>query len=346
MLKSYSVSSCCLTHADMILLEFLLSLLEKSIGGHWHLVTYLSADMCIIDIDKEAGKELYKKNLTADNSPLIIALTSDGLINAGKYRLEKPLRTSDFISLIKTLLETHPEIGREEDSHATLDTSSQVSSGISSKNKKIANIEICRPIKERLFNFLMKCKNRSRSVLRINHHGLTLYIDFISQQCYYKDDLLTLSSLFKADLNALLITEIVQEDLTRLIDNLKHKSIDELLWYSTLLGASGELDESIDTKTLLHLRRWPNLKSLYHLPVHLSLTAYMTSHTNTITEVISTTGINKDITVNFINACLAMNYLVTDSNRHTISNSTFINKSNTIHLFGRLRKRFSISTTS
>ncbi|MCK5336506.1 MAG: response regulator [Gammaproteobacteria bacterium] len=307
MSKLYIVSSFCVPESDLILLEFLLSLLEKQTGCYWQLANDMSGDIVIVDIDDPAGLKLHEKLVTEPDAPVIIVSSADK-VESG-FSLNKPMRSAEFIKLAKTIMEKYPDLGHEK---VKADKPQQDTNATS--NTKV-DTAIKRPSRKRLYNLLTKDKRGFKNPVEISHRDVSLYVDCSSKQFFCEHRLMLLSILCKSDVDKLQIREVSTHEIQKIENEITGRPLSELTWCCALLGSSGELIDNIDEQTPLHLQHWPDLKSLMHLPRHITLAAFMSKHTATIKEIAEHTQVLPENIIDFINACYVLGYLDEDTGK-------------------------------
>lgn len=344
MSKIFIVSCYCIAETDIILLEFLLSVQEKQTGNQWQLASDLSGDIVIINTDEKAGIEMYEKMMADENSPVIITYTTDSSVLNPEYHLNRPMRSADYISLTKKLLEDHPEIGSIKTKEAKQIKTENTATIPEETKTPAINFDIKRSSYKRLYNLLTEDSEKYNKPIQIIYREISIYIDFSHKRFFSEHKLILLSMLFKENIDSLIIKEISDDELNKIEAEIKPCSLEELLWSCTLLGSSGELIEKINKETLLHLKRWPNLQMLLHLPRHLTLTAFMTKYTATLGEIITQTNVLPENVIDFINACQVMGYLnIDEKNNSTVQNNIRTNTKRQ-SLFEKIRNKFDIKT--
>lgn len=340
MSKTFVISCCCVPETDAILLEFLLSLLEKQTDALWQLGNDMSGDIAIYDIDEKAGLELYKKRLAEQTGPVPIAFSTDISKIDAEYKLVKPLRSADFLAIAKKIIEQHTELGNEVETKKTEPPATQQPDHTAA----LQTTSFKRPTIKRLYNLLTEDIEAYKDPVSVHFREVNFYIDFASRRFFCEHKLMLLSMLCKSDTSKINIETISSYDLSKVESQIESRPLSELIWCSVLLGSSGELIDSIDENAPIHLKRWPNLKSLVHLPRHITLTAFLSKHTATIDNIVKQTRVLPENVIDFINACKVMGYLdeqVSLSDIHTPA----IKPDNVKRgLFGKIRNKFGVKT--
>ena len=303
MSKSFVVSSY-IDKPDIILLEYLLSVLEKNSSNQWKLASDMLGDIVVIDIDEQDGQELYTQADEKDSGAVVIALSSDSPKAKAKYNLKKPLNSVAFMALAKEIIDHHPEIGQPILNPGQLEpTSSTLAKEPNRANNTQNNSVIKRPSHRRLYNLISEIKNTYQNPIEISYQEFSVTIDFQSNSFFYSKKLILLSILCKSNIEKLTLRDLSQKELNRLEIKIKSRPLTELIWCAVLLGSSGELNESINENAKLHLKKWPDLDSLIHLPRHITLSAFMTKNVATLADISKQTLVSVDNVVDFINAC-------------------------------------------
>ena len=338
MSKLFVVSCCCIPETDAILLEFLLSVLEKQTDAEWKLTYDLDGDITVIDTDSEDGQNLYQKTLSQNDQDTVIQLTSDVEKTNSDNSVLKPMRSAEFMSVINKILKQYPDLARETTELAEAPTARSNAVDEVVKSEPIPSV-IKRPTVRRLYNLLTEDAANYKKPVELIYREVSIYINFSAKQLFCEHKLMLLSMLSKADVNNIEIRELNDFDFIKIERSIRPRPLSELIWCCTLLGSSGELVPSIDQNTRLHLKRWPNLKSLVHLPRHITLTAFLTKYTATLAEVSSQTRIPAEHVIDFINACSVMGFI--DQREQTNSETKVIEKDTVKHgLFGKIRNKF------
>lgn len=335
MSKTYLISVSCVPETDAILLEFLLTLLEKQTGADWQLANDLSGDIAVYDVDDKAGLDIYQKRITDGSGPVPVAFSSDKDKVSADYYLVKPLRSADFLAVAKSIIEKHPDLGSD------ITTSQPVEQKTQMPGTRPA-ITIKRPTIKRLYNLLTEEIDTYKNPVEIGFREVSFFIDFSHKRFYCEHKLMLLSMLCKTDISNLQIKELSSYDLGKIENQLEGRPLSELIWCCALLGSSGELINSIDENTALHLKRWPNLKSLVHLPRHITLTAFLSKHTATLAEIVSQTRVLQENVIDFINACKVMGYLDDQVSLNDIDTVGIKSDNVKKGLFGKIRNKFGV----
>jgi len=339
--KLFVISCCCVPETDAILLEFLLTLLEKQTSAEWQLGSDMSGDIAIYDIDEKAGLELYQQRLAASDGPVPVVFSTESPKLDAEFRLVKPMRSADFLATAKSIIEKYPDIGRE-----TGAKEASSSETVEAANTSIATTvtKLKRPTVKRLYNLLTEDIEAYKNPVSILFREVSFYIDFSSKRFYCEHKLMLLSMLCKSDISKLNISEISSYELGKIETQMTARPLTELIWCCALLGSSGELIDSIDENTPLHLKRWPNLKSLVHLPRHITLTAFLSKHTATIDEIVKQTRVLPDNVIDFVNACKVMGYLDDHVSLDDVETKPVQTDKVKKGLFGKIRNKFGVKT--
>ena len=338
MSKLFVVSCCFIPETDAILLEFLLSVLEKQTGAEWKLTYDLDGDITVIDTDTKDGLELFQKMQAQNDQGTVIQLTSGAEKTNSDDSVHKPMRSAEFMAVINKLLKQYPDLGREatETTGAVTESSAVVSEAVGSVSIPAV---VKRPTIRRLYNLLTEDAANYKKPVEIIYREVSVYINFSAKQLFCEHKLMLLSMLSKTDINNIEIKELNDFDFIKIERSIKPRPLSELIWCCALLGSSGELVPSIDQNTQLHLKRWPNLKSLVHLPRHITLTAFLTKYTATLAEVSSQTRIPAEHVIDFINACSVMGFLA--QSEQVASKAKVVEKDAAKQgLFGKIRNKF------
>lgn len=336
MSKTYVISVCGVPETDAILLEFLLTLLEKQTDAEWQLGNDMNGDICIYDIDEKSGLDIYQKRIADGSGPVPIAFSTDKNKVEAENFLIKPLRSADFLAIAKSIIESNPELGCE--TAATSKPSAEEKNEVAGHQA----LAIKRPSTKRLYNLLTEDIDNYKNPVEVGFREVSFFIDFSAKRFYCEHKLMLLSMLCKTDISNLQIKEISSYDLSKIENQIESRPLNELIWCCALLGSSGELLESIELETPLHLKRWPNLKSLVHLPRHITLTAFLSKHTATLPEIVSQTRVLLDNVVDFVNACKVMGYLDEQVSLNDIDTSTVKSDNVKKGLFGKIRNKFGV----
>lgn len=113
MSKEFNVSCFNINNTDIILLEFLLSVIEKTTDTQWILTSGVLSDIAIFNTDELEGIEHYEKAIKEQSHPICITYSSMPISAENHLHLNKPLRSSDFIVLINKVLDDSTELGKE-----------------------------------------------------------------------------------------------------------------------------------------------------------------------------------------------------------------------------------------
>ena len=299
-----------------------------------------NADIFIIDMDKSAGASLYKE-LIASASPAVIIGYGPSEQIKPEYTLSKPMRSSEFINLMKFILKAHPNMGEEYliEENSVFEV---FEPDIHYPEMPVfTDFKIKHPSSERLHN-LLSIYQTQKKLIQIQYQGIDLFIDFITQRFYCEHRLVNLSMLFKTDIHTLNITEINDESMLKLTHGISSQPLDELIWYSLLSGSCGEINDRITEKTLLHMNQWPDFTSFLHRPEHILISACITKQTLNLQEITIQTNTSAETAANFINACLTMGYLDTASSDSTSLTRKNHNNNEQLNLFGQIRLKLGI----
>jgi hypothetical protein len=346
--KKIHVSCYCITDTDIILLEFLLSVLAKTTDNKWILSCDTQSDLVIIDTDEQTGIDMYQKVLIDKNPPICITYSSKEAPFNSQFHLNKPMRSSDFISLIKTLLEKYPEFGNETSNLIEFtDEESKVHEDIKNtplEEQENTIFDIKRPSKKRLYNILTA--NKNNTPIKVTFQNINIFIDYKNNIYSCKNKLTDLTSFIKSDITLLEINNISDDEFMALKSTTESYPLRELIWYSALLGSDGELNEEITEKSLLHLNQWPNFKALEHSPIHITLAAFMARYTCTLRNISTQTNIPLDEIINFLNANLVMGHLDIDKEKHPTKIMNITKNTEKVKLFDKLRHKLLKTITS
>jgi len=299
----------CYTHTpDIVLLEYLLTQLQEQTELKWQLANDMSGNIAIIDIDDTAGQELYQQISSQKKPPVIITLSTDTPEDDTQLHLAKPLHSDNFIALAKSVIQQYPDITQKKD--LTDDVTSAVNAQRTSPPvKSDCSSAIKRPSHRRLYNLLIDESSLYQGSFKVTYNEISIIIDLSLKQFFCTHKLMMLSMMCKADINRLQIDEIPKQEMIKTELERTPRPLSELIWCCALLGSSGELIDGINENTPLHLKVWPDLKSLIHLPRHITLSAFMSKETATISEISAQTRIIEENIIDFVNACKVLNYL-------------------------------------
>lgn len=347
MSKTFNVSYYCITNTDIILLEFLVSVLNKTAAIKCELSNGTQGELVIIDTDTQAGVDKYQKVLTDKHPPICITYSSKNDTSRSRLHLNKPMRSSDFISLFKEILDKHPELGKETNNPIKFTDCKEKDDGNIANSESITPVQktfnIKHPYKKRLYNLLTD--KTYKQPLKITYKDSCIFIDFKNNTYIYQKKLSDLTKLSTLHIESLEIDDVPYDEYNALLSMIEARPLSELIWFSALLGSNGELNESINDNTLLHLNQWPNFIALTHSPQHIKLAAYMSKNTCSLEDIYIQTNINSDDIINFVNANYVMGYLDIDNKKDSVKNIKFKKNTEKVELFDNLRHKLSKYTS-
>jgi len=331
-----------IAETDTILLDFLLSVLEKQTEHKWCMRNVQNADIYIIDMEQTDAPLLYKELVSSAIPPVIIGYTASEQIKP-EYTLSKPLRSSEFINLMKFVVKNHPDIGNVSLPEENIDLKVSESHTLRPDIPAFTEFRVKRPSTERLHN-LLSIYQTQQLLIQVQHQGINLFIDFSRKTFYCEHRLINLSALFKSDVHTLNITEIDDESLLKLTHGISSQPLDELIWSSLLSGSCGEIDDRINEKTLLHMNQWPDFTSFLHKPEHILISACLTKQTLNLQEITLQTHTSVETATDFINACLTMGYLDIVSSIKPSLIRKKVNNTKQIDVFYKIRMKLGLKT--
>ena len=340
--KTILVSNTNLAETDIILLNFLLSVLEKQTAVKWCMKNDQDADIFIIDMQKTGDISLYKSLITSTKTPVIIGYGPSEEIKP-VCTLSKPMRSSEFISLMKAVLKAHPKLGKEylpEENKTFEDPESDTSYP---EIPVFSDFIIKRPSSERLHN-LLNSSQTQKKLIQIQYQNINLTIDFTNQVFYCQHRMVNLSELFKTDIHRLSITEIDKASISEYTHELTPQPLNELIWCSLLLGSCGEIDDRINEQTQLHMNQWPDFTSYLHQPEHILISACITKQTLTLQEIAIQTKTSVETVTDFINACLTLGFLDTTSKINSPVKRKKLKYNEQLNIFEKIRIKLGIKT--
>jgi hypothetical protein len=87
------------------------------------------------------------------------------------------------------------------------------------------------------------------------------------------------------------------------------KALDDLIFLAALMGSQGRLWVGADTNVPVHLKRWPNLKSMPQYSDYVGLVAFMNGNTADLKTIAERTGLPLGKVIDFHNGCMALDLL-------------------------------------
>ena len=343
MSKTFLVSNTNIAETDIILLDFLLSVLEKQTAHKWCMENIENADIYIIDMEKTDAPLLYKELVSVTIPPVIIGYSTSKQIKP-EYTLSKPMRSSEFISLMKFVVENHPDIGNAYLPEENLGLKVSEPQTQQPETPVFSHLRVKRPSSERLHN-LLSTYQKQKILIQVQYQDINLFIDFSRKKFYCEHRLINLSALFKSDMHTLSITEIDDESILKLTHGISPQPLDELIWYSLLSGSCGEIDDRINEKTRLHINQWPDFTSFLHKPEHILICACLTKQTLNLQEITIQTHTSVETATDFINACLTMGYLdIVSSMKSSVRKK--VNSTKQIDVFNKIRMKLGLKTNT
>lgn len=336
MSSSLVVSHAHIGEKDLLLLEFLLTLVERQTSAHCTLTDSMDGNLVIIDIDQQKGLTLYNSLKARSTGQILIPLTEQAEKSDAEFILNKPLRSAEVIAVGTRVLE-------KQAGKLTPDT--MESPAPERASPVIPAINFKQSTCKRLFNFLTD-SNKPANYVEISLHASRVYVDFQSQQFLCENKLISLSMLFKSDINELAIRPMESAEYLELKQQITPRTLNELIIDSALLGSSGELTADVSVNEKLDLSRWPG--SIERLPKHLSrsvfaIAAFMTKHQGTISDISLQSQATPEVVAGFINACAVLGYLSSDNNQKSDQPDKIQKNSQKRGLFAKIRTRFGLS---
>ncbi len=348
MQKSYQISLHGVSEKDSMLFECMLILLEKRTRAEWSLSTdHNLSDIAVVDMDQDGHQQLWEE-VNQHGRGVPVAFYEDYTTLPHQYALKKPVRSLDLVKLMTQIIQTKGQINIRQQvagqagGSSTGHVAAPANKAPVQPQRKTANVkvQVRRPEIKRLYDLLLN--NDINEAIEIQYREVELIIDIPRQQFFTEHKLLMLSMLFKLSTDKLNISSYPDAKLKYLEQHASSQPLDFLIWSSILLGANGELFAPINSDTKLKLKKWPNFRSMVHLPLHNKITAFMMKQEATINEICSQLNMQADIVINFINACLVLGYLNIDYDRHDSTGNSFQLNSKNRSLFSKIRKRFGL----
>ena len=354
MSKLYVIAPFFVDEKDAVLMEFLLTLIEKQTGENWKFDQISTADIAIIDVDGVEGKAMYNKMIQQTDGPVPVMLTENVSAEA-EFKLFTPIRSADFIAVVKAVLAKHDDLGVKEGIEESqvsetqeFDTERAVkASHLIDELSSPVNITFKRPEIKRLYNYLLENNNVATPAVKITYREFELFVDYATQQFYCDHKVMLLSTLCKADINNVVIQSLPVKGLQKVKNNIIGRPLCELIWNSVLLGGSGELIEKFNAESLFHLKRWPNPKLMKEFPKfirqkYMALTAFMVKGSSTIADISRQTNVQLDTVVDFVNACFSVGYLDMQPEKAQIVKKSVPARKERNSLFGKIRSKFGL----
>lgn len=87
-------------------------------------------------------------------------------------------------------------------------------------------------------------------------------------------------------------------------DKLQHYAVETILWLATFYASKGRLLPSLSMTTPIKLLSWPNITAMPINPNLLTLSAFMSKNTLSISAIAEKTQVHPSAVVDFCNACL------------------------------------------
>ena len=347
MQKSYQISLHGVSEKDSMLFECMLILLEKRTRAQWSLSKdHHLSDIAVVDMDQDDHEKIWEE-INQHGRGVAVAFYEDFTTLPHQHALKKPVRSLDLVKLMTQIIqkESSAEISQKLASQGAAGASTISPPGNSTPIQpkdtvSSIKVQVKRPEIKRLYDLLLN--NDINEAIEIQHREVELIIDIPRQQFFTEHKLLMLSMLFKLGTDKLSITSYPDAKLKYLEQHANTQPLDFLIWSSILLGSNGELFAPIEADTKLKLKKWPNFRSMVHLPLHNKITAFMMKQEATINEICNQLKMQSDIVINFINACLVLGYLNIDYDRHNFADNSFQLSNRNHGLFSKIRKRFGL----
>lgn len=278
------LSSLFLSDKDETILKSLVSLLESKTQQSWSYERTSEGDVVIIDLDHPQGRDAWQEAGLEHAGRIRVAYSADPSIPDAPYHLHKPLRARELVNLLNTV----PSAG----------------SGVVPEKAEPANPVSERPGQSGVQRLAHLLQDKTQTaVMRIVYQEYRVIIDKSKAHYSASHPLDKLEPLCKAPLSELEVETFSPSA------SAKWRPLQELLWYSALVGYDGALKPGINAEHIFRLERWPNFKRLIHAPEHFVLSAYMTKNPADIATIHMATGLSNERINDFINACSACGFI-------------------------------------
>lgn len=239
--KVFTLSACCMSENDELVLQSLINIIDLRSAAHWSFSSDDTANVLIVDVDSTEGRKLWSGLDVAQNNKITIAYGSNMQDLGGntQYLLSKPLRSKSVIDLLeKVSNQKLKTIGVAESS-----TASYAGEG-------------------RRRKFVQKLKELFESgAWGVRYKNQMLIINGANGEAYTVGKLSDLDKLAEAPEIGMEINELSQADITSARERLNSYKYNEVLWYFSRFHTQDLISE-LSGHLEFKIKRWPNLKKI------------------------------------------------------------------------------------
>ncbi|QBQ56544.1 hypothetical protein E3U44_11250 [Nitrosococcus wardiae] len=285
-----------------MVLRSLLELVNSRTRQSWSLVEGERANVVLFDVDTEAGRSAWNANQGLTRESIRVWCSRQGPTEAVKYYLKKPYRYQYLVDLLTAVRGSKPEARKI----------APVSAIIKNKSEKRLADTVFNPA-EHFLGLLFSVIEEKQPVQFQYQDSLPLYVEPTDWEYFYQDNEKCLRKLCGSISSHITVEAITKELLTQRItsERMDGRSLQSLIWLAALEGSAGRPLLDWEEEGLLKLKQWPNLGVLRHSLDEMRLATFMTKQAATLATIAAYTGVTRQKTVNFINACSVVGLLET-----------------------------------
>jgi hypothetical protein len=241
--KVFTLSACCMSENDELVLQSLINIIDLRSNAHWSFSAGDSANVLIVDVDSNEGRQFWTGLGSSRQDKIAIAYGAnrEGLGENVKYLLDKPLRSKKVLDLLEQVSNQKlKSIGISESSGSTY-------AGDGHRRKFVQKIK-------ELFD---------SGAWGIRYKGQMLIINGTAREAYTVGSLSDLSYLAEAPEISMEISELSHADVISAKERLNAFKFEEVIWYFSRFHSNNLISDLAGNKQY-KIRRWPNLKKIQY----------------------------------------------------------------------------------
>lgn len=342
MSRQFTITSRHLSVNGELVLKAMVSLIKINSGGNWVYSDDTTANLVIIDTDKEEGRRTWMEWSRQGTQQSLIAYTTKAeRFPPGSLVLAKPLRSSDLIPLLAEAA------GRIQGQPAVAEVPETAAAAKPAQPAPVAAapapiptpMAAAVPASQQILDTLLR--NSHSQPIRLADRQRVIVIER-SRRLYYSSHPEDLATLVLAT-GGVEFDVLNPADLTTHIQGLSSHELDAPLWQAVLNSSSGRLLGGLSERDTFRLLRWPDFRKLDHKPMHVKLTVFLSKRGGDIPTLMQLSGLSGDKIIDFVNACHALHYLDVQRGLAAVAPTAVRNTdSGKLGLFAKIRARLGI----
>lgn len=318
--KVFTLSACCMSENDELVLQSLINIIDLRSAAHWSFATDDSANVLIVDIDSIEGRQLWTGLDSSGQDKIAIAYgeNMNGLGDNIQYLLDKPLRSKKVIDLLEKVSNQKLEnIGAAK-------ASAGAYAGEGHRRKFVQKIQ-------ELFD---------SGAWGVRYKDQMLIINGANREAYTVGGLSDLGDLAEAPEMSMEISELSQADLTSARERLNTYKYDEVVWYFSRFHSRSLMSELSDNKEF-KIRRWPNLKKINYRKEDVRLFGMLMKNWMSMNRLVQSE--EEKSVIGLLNALYITGFLQLRVDQSNNAQMNIQEEGETRGLYSRIRRRLGIA---